>query len=117
MKHMRFYVSVALSMLLAEAWEALSRVFTCLAALAKKVFLPSRDSYPWGKRESHFTRKRLRYLARLARVEITAARDLGASAKEFLRAGRPLVARRAARGAYTHWRNARKAFARFSAVA
>jgi hypothetical protein len=117
MKQMLFYVSVALSMLLAEAWEALSRGFSSLSALVKRVFLPSKDTSPWGKRGAHFTRKRLRYLGRIARVEITAARDLGASAKEFLRTGHPLVARRAARGAYMHWRNARKAFARFTAVA
>jgi hypothetical protein len=117
MKHVRFYVTVALSMILAGAREALHRAFSGLSSLARKVFLPSRGASPWRKGRSQFTRKRLQYFVRLARIEMTAARDLGVSAKDLLREGRPDIARRAARGAYFHWRKARKAFARFSAVA
>jgi hypothetical protein len=116
MKRWIFYLSVALSFVLADARHLLQRMMSGLSSILRKLFLPGEaDRLRSGKR-SHFTRKRLLYLARVARVELSAARDLGASAQEFLSEGRTLVARRAARGAYFHWRNARKAFERFSAV-
>jgi hypothetical protein len=117
MKHVSFYVTVALSMLFAEAREALVRGFFALSSVLRKVFLPTADASPGRRKGSPFTKERLRYFVWLARAEITAARDLGARAKECLREGYPGVARLAARGAYSHWRKARKAFARFSAAA
>jgi len=116
MKRWIFYLSVALSFCLADARQSLQRMLSGLSKVLGKLFLPGEAHRLRSGKRSHFTRKRLLYLARMARVELSAARDLGDSAKEFLSEGRFLVARRAARGAYFHWRNARRAFERFTAV-
>jgi hypothetical protein len=117
MKPWRFYLAVALTWIMQDLRDFLAKVGRGTFALTGKVFgTPTREKRLRLSRIP-FTRRRLHYLARLARVELSAARDLGTSAKELLREGHPEVARRASKFAYLHWRKARKVFARMQAVA
>ena len=117
MKPWIFYIAVTLSWILADVSDAISRMGRRLYALLGKVFGLSGTRVVHGLSRIPFTKRRLNYLARLARVEFSAARDLGVSAKELLREGHPVTARRAARVAFHHWRKARNAFDRIRAVA
>src|SRR5688500_15762607 len=117
MKPWLFYIAVSLSWILADVIDTFSKAGRGLLALLGKVFGPSEQSANHRRCRIPFTKRRLSCLARLARVEFSAARNLGVSAKELLREGHPVTARRAARVAFHHWRKARNAFARLSAVA
>jgi len=117
MKPWRFCFAIALTSILSDLRAFLARTGRGLLALLGKVFGPPREELPLRVSRVPLDRRRFHYFARLARVELLAARDLGASAKELLREGRPVVARRAARVAYLHWRKARKVFDRMQAVA
>jgi hypothetical protein len=117
MKPWRFSFAIALTWVLSDLRDFLARTGRDILALLGKVFgTPSKVDRLRSTRIP-FSRRRLQYFARLARVELSAARDLGMSAKELLREGRPAVARRAARVAYFHWKKARKVFARIESVA
>lgn len=117
MKPWRFSFAFALTSILSDLRDCLARTGRGILALLGKVFGPPSWELPLRVSRVPSDRRRLHYFARLARVELSAARDLGKSAKELLREGRPAVARRAARVAYFHWRKARKVFARLSAAA
>ena len=117
MKPWRFYVAVAVTWILTDLADFFARLGRGILALAGKVFGTPRRNAAWPACRIPFTKRRILYLARLARVELTAARDLGNSAKELLREGHPRIARRAARRAYLHWQKARRVFTRLSAVA
>jgi hypothetical protein len=117
MKPWRFYVAVAVTWILTDVVDYFARLGRSFLALVARIFeTPARNSSCSVSRVP-FTKRRILYLARLSKVELTAARDLGTSAKELLREGHPEIARRAARRAYLHWRKARKVFVRLSAVA
>jgi hypothetical protein len=117
MKPWRFYVAVAVTWILTDLADFFARLGRGILALAGKIFGTPRRNPAWPACRIPFTKRRILYLARLARVELTAARDLGNSAKELLREGHPEIARRAARRAHLHWRKARRVFARLSAAA
>ncbi len=117
MKPWRFCFATTLTSILSDLRDCLARTGRGILALLGKVFGPPSRELPLRVSRVTFSRRRFQYFARLARVELSAARDLGTSAKELLREGRPAVARRAARVAYFHWRKARKVFARMQAVA
>jgi|SRR5438105_1560202 hypothetical protein len=116
MKPWRFYVAVAVTWILTDVVDFFARLGRGSLAILARVFETRAGSPTRSACRVPFTKRRLLYLARLARVELTAARDLGRSAKELLREGHPQIARRAARRAYSHWRKSRKVFVRLLAV-
>ena len=117
MKPWRFYVAVAVTWILTDLADFFARMGRGFLTIVRRIFETSRKSPAWPACRIPFTKRRILYLPRLARVELSAARDLGTSAKELLREGHPDIARRAARRAHLHWRRARKVFARLTAAA
>lgn len=118
MKPWRFYVAVALTWILTDIADFFARLVRGFLALLSRIFgTGKRNPTLLAVRIPLMRRKSRLYLARLARLELSAARDLGTFATELLREGRPRVARNAAREAYAHWQKARKVFARLTAAA
>jgi hypothetical protein len=117
MKPWRFYVAVAVTWILTDLGDFIARMGRGFLTMVGRIFETPARNPSWPASRTPFTKRRILYLARIARVELTAARDLGTSAKELLREGHPDIARRAARQAHLHWRKARRVFARLSAAA
>lgn len=117
MKPWRFSFAFALTSILSDLRAFFARTGRGILVLLGKVFGPPSGGLPLRVARVTFKRRKFYSFARLARVELSAARSLGTTAKELLREGRPVVARRVARVAYFHWSKARKVFARLSAVA
>jgi hypothetical protein len=118
MKPWRFTVAVAVTWILTDIADFFARLGRGFLAHLGRIFgTGRRNPTLLAIRIPLMRRKCNRYLARLARVELSAARDLGTFATELLREGRQRVARNAAREAYLHWQKARKVFARLLAAA